>query len=161
MGRQLERSCDANNMNIRLILFAVAILGMLVSGYLLVAYVSEGSIVCGVSGGCDLVRASRYASFIGVPTPAFGLLYYLLLAIGVILAREKNQRVMRIMLLILTGVGLAVSAYLSWLEAFVILAWCMWCVVSAVLSVVAWGLVWGSKWPKVKSSDGRIDSPGA
>ena len=159
MGRQLERSCDANDMNIRLTLFAVAILGMLVSGYLLVAYLSEEPIVCGVGGGCDLVRASRYASFLGVPTPAFGVLYYLLLAIGVIGVRERNQKVMRVLFLILTGAGLAVSAYLSWLEAFVILAWCMWCVVSAVLSVLAWGLVWGSKWPGVKFSDGRIDSP--
>lgn len=146
-------------MNIRLAIFAVAILGMLVSGYLLMAYLSEGPIVCSAGGGCDAVRASSYSFIVGVPTPAFGLLYYLLLALGAISVRERNKKVMRAAYLILTGVGLAVSAYLSYLEAFVILAWCMWCVSSAVLTLVAWALVWGSKWPETKSSDDRTDSP--
>ena len=114
----------------RRLLFAIAVIGLVVSGYLFITYTTGGPIQCGVGHGCDTVRASAYASFFGVPTPVYGLLFYLLLAIGVIIRWQRG-------LLILTGVGLITSAYLTYLEAFVIHAWCFWCVVSALLTVAA------------------------
>lgn len=117
------------------LLFATAIVGLAVSGYLFVAYTTGGPITCGVGHGCDTVRASEYSSFFGIPTPVFGLIFYLLMAIGVIIKRWD-------LLKWLTLGGLIVSGYLTYLEAFVINAWCFWCVVSAILSVVAFVIVW-------------------
>jgi uncharacterized membrane protein len=111
-------------------LFGVAIFGLLVSGYLLYSYTAGGPIVCGVGHGCDTVRASEYASFLGLPTPLFGVIFYLLLGMAVTLRKRWAVQV-------LASVGILVSAYLTYLEAFVIEAWCLWCVVSALLTLVA------------------------
>jgi uncharacterized membrane protein len=40
------------------------------------------------------------------------------------------------LLLGLSAVALAFSAWLTWLEAFVIRAWCQWCVISAILVTI-------------------------
>ena len=44
------------------------------------------------------------------------------------------------MLLVLTGWGVLFSAWLTYLELFVIHAICRWCVVSAAIAVVLFGL---------------------
>ncbi|MAF80681.1 hypothetical protein CL628_01570 [bacterium] len=130
----------------RIPLFLIAVLGLLVSGYLFVTYTSGGPIECGVGHGCDTVRASQYASFLGVPTPAYGLLFYLLLAVSALMATPVNRSWIRWPLSLLTAAGLVVSAGLTYIEAFVIDAWCMWCVVSALLALVAFLLVWFKPW---------------
>jgi len=133
-------------MNMRIPLFAVAIAGLFVSGYLYITYTSEASIVCGVGHGCDTVRLSPYASFFGVPTPAYGILFYLLLATAALLSTPANRRWIRLPLSLLTGSGLLVSAGLTYIEAFVIDAWCVWCVASALLALAAFILVWFKPW---------------
>lgn len=124
------------------LLLVVAVLGLLVSGYLLVSYQSSGLMVCLAGHGCDAVRASDFSSILGVPTPVFGVAYYLGLGILAALWSLKDAQRLRWPLMILTGAGLAVSVWLTCLEAFVIKAWCIWCVTSAILSVIAFLLVW-------------------
>ena len=76
-------------------------------------------------GGCETVQSSQsqYAYSVGMPVAIWGLgAYRALLALA------------------LTGVGLlspwprfvVLSAYLTYLEAAVIRAWCRWCVVWAI-----------------------------
>ena len=123
-------------------LFGVAILGLLDSAYLLFAYTAGAPLVCNVAHGCDVVRTSVYASFFGLPTPVYGVIFYSLLAVGALLWAGAERRWLRLPLALLTGSGLVVSGYLTYLEAFVIEAWCLWCVVSAVLSLAAFVIVW-------------------
>ena len=47
-----------------------------------------------------------------------------------------TSRAVSALLLGLSAVALAFSAYLTFLEAFVIHAWCQWCVISAVLVTI-------------------------
>lgn len=124
------------------LLLVVALLGLLVSGYLLVAYASAGPILCVGGHGCDTVRASKWSALLGIPTPLYGIIYYLLLGIGAALWAPANWEKLRVPLFLLTGVGLAVSGWLSYLEAFVVGAWCAWCVASALLATVAFVITW-------------------
>lgn len=127
---------------VRRILFALALLGLGVSGYLLFAYVTSGPVVCGLGHGCDVVRASQYSSFLGLPTPLYGVVFYFVLGVLAALWSSANASVLRLPLRVVTSVGVGVSAYLTYLEAFVIDAWCVWCVASAVLALLAFVLVW-------------------
>ena len=114
----------------------LALIGLLVSIYLMMhklGYV--GSLQCGV-GDCGAVQSSRYAVFVGVPVPLLGLAGYsgvLLLAIVGLQPRWAGARWIALAIFGMAAVGLVFSAYLTYLEAAVIRAWCQWCVVSAVL----------------------------
>lgn len=122
----------------RMVLALLALAGLFVSGYLLLAYLGFGGpIACGESGGCAAVQASRYAWFLGVPVPLWGVLGYAAL-LGVALAGLQPTLSGRTWLAgALLGMAIAAfafSAYLTALEAWVIRAWCRWCVASALLA---------------------------
>lgn len=123
-------------------LLIVALLGLLVSGYLLVTYVSPIPIVCTSGGGCQVAQASKWAAFFGLPTPFYGVLYYFSLGVLAAIITPHSNKLLQYALFLTTGIGLAVSTYLTYIEAFVIDAWCSWCVASAILATVAFYLVW-------------------
>ena len=64
-----------NNQIINRIIFILALAGVVVSGYLLYTYVADAPIVC-ANTGCETVRESPYSYFLGIPLPAFGLLFF-------------------------------------------------------------------------------------
>src|SRR5512133_3940178 len=61
---------------VRRTLFSLCLAGLFVATYLFIAYSSQVTIACGGSHGCDVVRASRWASVFGIPTPIFGMAFY-------------------------------------------------------------------------------------
>jgi len=96
-----------------------------------------GEIACG-SGGCETVQLSEYATFLGLPVALYGVVGYLAL-LGVSLAglqpRWLAEKWPTLMLVGLSGIAVLFTAYLTYLEAAVIQAWCRWCVGSAVIIV--------------------------
>lgn len=119
---------------------AVAVLGLVglfVSLYLLLHRLGfYGALLCGASGGCSTVQASRWATFLGVPVPAWGLGWYAAVfatALAALQPRLGAARWPSAVLSVLALGGAGFTAYLTFLEVFVIGAWCRWCVVSAVL----------------------------
>lgn len=121
----------------------VCLIGLAISSYLFYAYVTGGQIVCGIAGhGCDAVRASQWAYVWGVPRPAFGIIFYTtLLALLVISQMTKAyDRLFRTAIFILIPLGAAESLYLEGLQVFVIKAYCIWCLGSAICSFVILGL---------------------
>ncbi len=118
-------------------LVGISFLGLLISGYLLITYVSPEEIKCITGEGCKIAQMSDYSSFLGIPTPAYGVVFYLALGVlGAVWSESAKKKVLPA-LIILTTTGLAVSLFLSSIEAFVLKAWCSWCVASALLSIAA------------------------
>ena len=125
---------------------ALALIGVFIAIYMLLYKLGVlGTVICGASGGCEIVQASRYAYFLGIPVAAWGLVGYLVM-LGVALAGIQPgflaARWVSIALLVLTGGAFLFSVYLSLLEEFVIGAWCRWCIGSAIVSTGAFGLAW-------------------
>lgn len=115
-----------------------SIVGAAASAYLLVEYVTGQPGVCLTGSGCDLVRASAYAYPLGIPTPLFGLVFYLLAAWLVLRSLEEAPMLgvrAPTALLALAIAGAAASLVLTALEAFVIHAFCSWCLVQAGASL--------------------------
>ena len=115
--------------------FALSLLGLFDSLYLLWVYTSPSHPMVCVGTGCDAVRASTYATLLGRPVPVYGVVGYLALAILIFaeaLLSASLARLVRYTILTFTAIGFLFSVYLSYLEGFVIHAWCEWCVVSAL-----------------------------
>ena len=114
-------------------------LGVLVSTYLSVKRFTGGSLVCSRWAECDTVNNSVYAKIYGVPVAFLGLAGYLVLlglALATLQAEGTAQRRLLGLGFLLALGGVAFSAYLTYLELYVIEAVCTWCVISAVLITV-------------------------
>jgi uncharacterized membrane protein len=122
---------------LRAIATFVATLGVAVAAYIAIAEADGGAPAClAGGGGCETVAASSHSELAGVSVALLGVLGYLLL-LGTALLRGDGARMAGFGLGL---VGFAYSVYLTYLELFVIEAICQWCVVSAVLMTVLFGL---------------------
>ena len=126
-------------MSKRQIIALLALLGILVASYLTLYKVGAiAELVCR-TGSCETVQLSRWATFLGLPVAAWGIVFYVVL-IGLALvgmqARFADSRMVSLALVAWTGWGVLFSAWLTYLELFVIHAICQWCVVSAVLVLI-------------------------
>lgn len=115
----------------------LAVPGFFVSLYLLLYRLGfYGQLACGADGSCELVQSSSWAVFLGIPVPGWGTAWYLAvlgaalagLRPGAVAARWPDR-----VLGVLAAGGVAFTAYLTAIEAFVLHAFCRWCVVSALL----------------------------
>ena len=131
-GEEMEARPPLTRMAIALL----ALAGLLVSSYLTMYKIGMlGEIQCTI-GGCQKVQTSRWATFLGLPVGAWGVGAYVTLLVVALLGvqpRFVRERWVALALFGMSAVGVAFSAYLTYLEAFVIRAWCQWCVISAVL----------------------------
>ena len=132
-------------MNRRMLTTLVALVGFFVALYLALYKTGViGTLACG-TGGCDTVQTSRWADLLGLPVAVWGVAYYALvfvLAFAGVQERWAESRGLALALLLVTGWGVLFSAWLTYLELFVIHAICRWCVVSAVIALALFGLAW-------------------
>jgi uncharacterized membrane protein len=121
----------------RQVVAALALVGLMLSLYLtLYHYGLTGALACGGSHSCDAVQASRYAELMGLPVAAYGVAGYLVLmvvAIAGLQGRLAESAGPTKVIVLLSGIGVAFTAYLTWLELFRIHAVCRWCVASAAI----------------------------
>ena len=118
----------------RVVLLALAVLGALISAYLTWTHFAGLTPVCTGNGeGCETVQSSRYASVLGVPVALLGLIAYGGLIFSTALWRETGIYLG----FLISLVGTLFSAYLTYLEIFVIGALCQWCLASAAIMVAA------------------------
>lgn len=138
----------------RMVVTLLALIGFFVALYLWAHNAGlTGPIVCGI-GDCGTVQASEYATLGPVPVSSIGVVGYLVL-IGLsflgIQPAHRTSPVIGGLLLAGSAVGVAFSAYLTYLEAFVINAWCQYCVISAILIT----LIFFASLPEVRHLRGR------
>lgn len=120
------------NVNSRLVVNVLSIVGFLVSGYLTHLYFSDAKTsFCITGSSCDIVRESIFSSILGLPVSLIGVIGYF--AIFIISVSTITDRTKWIALYILALVGFVFSAYLTYLELFVIKAICVYCIVSALV----------------------------
>jgi uncharacterized membrane protein len=117
----------------------LAVIGICIALYLTLYKVGViGVLSCSI-GSCETVNTSKWSMLLGIPIAAWGLAAYvallLLAMIGSGESREESVPIAR-MLVALAGWSVLFSAWLTYLELFVIHAICIWCVTSALLWVV-------------------------
>ena len=126
---------------------ALALVGMALSTYSLAHKTGFTSgALCNLSDtfSCDIVNQGPYSELFGVPVAGIGLVGYGFILTAALLKRRQplDSGLSRFLMLASLG-GLGFALYLTGLEAFVIRAWCIVCLLSqativalAVLSVL-------------------------
>jgi uncharacterized membrane protein len=123
--------------SLRLCAAGVAIAGIGVATYIAIADAGGGAPACLAGGhGCATVANSRYSHIAGINVAVFGIVGYVVL-LAAALARGDLARFVGFAAAL---VGFGFSAYLTYLELFVIDAICQWCVASAVLMTALFAL---------------------
>lgn len=119
-------------------LFALAALlslgGLADSIYLTVTHLTGEDAACFASSGCSEVLSSAYASVGKIPLAAFGAVGYFAAFSCAILAAFGYARA-RILLTWLVAGMLATTLWLLYVQAFVLYAFCDFCLISAALTL--------------------------
>lgn len=122
----------------------LSLVGLADAVYLTVQHLTGQSVRCTVTSGCSEVLSSSYAVVSGYPLAGLGAAAYFTVFSLAILA-VFGYRIAGRLLLPLVGGMFLVSLYLVYLQAFVIRAFCQYCLLSAavttglmILAVLAW-----------------------
>src|SRR5689334_25400351 len=116
----------------------LSLVGLFVSAYLYLYKIGRiGTLACG-NGGCETVQLSSWSRVLGVEVSLIGVIGYALLLVVALVAlqpgAEGRRGPMRLFTFLAAG-GVLFTAYLTFLELFVIHAICRWCVGSAVIII--------------------------
>ncbi len=120
----------------------VAILGGLNAAYLLIYKLTSAQAMCLGSRDCSTVNASRYSEIFGVPVSLLGLLAYLTI-IGIHVLETRSpffKENGNLFIFGLSLVGVVFSAYLTYIEFYIIHAVCPFCVASAIFITIVFVL---------------------
>lgn len=119
-----------------LLTLALGLLGFSDATYLTVKHYTGGTIPCTITHGCDTVTSSAYSAIAGVPVALFGALFYLSAILLAIAYWQTQQRGLLRIFLVLSSVAFLASLGFVYLQAFVIHAWCQYCLLSALTSTL-------------------------
>ena len=125
-------------MTTRMAIALLSLIGILIALYLTLYKVGVvGDLSCSI-GSCETVNTSQWATFLGLPVAAWGLVTYIVLfTLAMVGTGERLAASATISwaLVALSGWSVLFSGWLTYLELLVIHAICIWCVASAVVMV--------------------------
>lgn len=104
-------------------------------------------LVCPVGSDCNAVVNSRYSHFLGISVEYYGMVYYSLILIfyvALIFMPQSIPDVLRSAIIMISGAAFLFSLYLLFVQAFILRQWCIWCLLSALLSIIIFIISLGS-----------------
>ena len=109
------------------LMIVLALVGLGIAGYLSYEHATSGAAFCLTGGsGCQKVQNSPHLSPLGIYIPYVALGGYAVI-FGSLLARAAFLTVA------MAYLGALMTAYVFYLQAFVIEAWCPWCLISTAI----------------------------
>jgi uncharacterized membrane protein len=113
----------------------LSLIGLADAIYLTVEHLAGRAVQCTITSGCEEVLTSAYATVGSIPLAALGAFAYFVVFSLAILAIFGNRLAGNLMLYAV-GLMLAVSVYLFALQAFVLHAFCQFCLLSAAVTLL-------------------------
>lgn len=112
-----------------------SLIGMLDAIYLTVQHLSGKSVKCTVTGGCSKVLSSSYATIAGLPTASFGAMaYFAVFSLATLALFGFRQA--RTWLILMVVPMILMTCWLFYLQAFVLHAFCEFCLLSASMTLL-------------------------
>src|SRR2546430_1185422 len=118
----------------------VPLIGLRASIYLTVEHLSGRSVRCTIVTGCSEVLSSPYASVRGVPLALVGAsAYFMVFSLATLAA--FGYKVAGQLLAIVVAIMFVTTLWLLYLQGFVIRAFCQFCLLSALVTLILTALV--------------------
>jgi vitamin-K-epoxide reductase (warfarin-sensitive) len=118
---------------------ALSLAGVIVSAISLERHYSKSATAfCDFSQkfSCDVVNRSEYSSIMGIPVAGIGVAGYAALLVLATFRKSRSETPNRLLGAALAG--LAFALYLTYIEAYILLTWCILCLISlALISLIA------------------------
>ena len=113
-----------------------ALIGFADSAYLTTQHVRGIIPPCGIASQCDSVLTSKFASVGPFPVSALGLFYYgAVLVLLIAYADSGSWRFLHLAAWLVSA-GMLASLYFISVQLFVLHAWCMYCLGSALMTLI-------------------------
>lgn len=113
----------------------LALVGVADSVYLTIQHLLGNTLRCTLTSGCSEVLGSPYASLAGVPLAAVGAVaYFTAFSLATLSAFGYTKA--RTLLTVLVAAMFAVTLWLLYLQAFVLHAFCQYCLLSAAVTTL-------------------------
>ena len=124
-------------------ILVLALAGAIVSSFSLHAhYQKSATNYCDLNEtfNCDIVNRSIFSEIQGVPVAGIGVAGYLALMVLGIVARRRRTA---LLMLVAALIGFAFALQLTYIEAYVLVVWCIMCIASQALITLILALsVW-------------------
>lgn len=119
------------------LILVLSFFGIADSAYLVQHDLSGTPLLCNVQNlsDCNTVTNSQYSRVFGIPLSEFGLAFYGILFILAALELVLFDQFLRRVLQAISLVGVLASLYFTFLQMFVIKAFCIYCLTSAALTL--------------------------
>ncbi len=115
----------------------LAAIALCIALYLLTVHWGWWQAVCLGVGNCEVVNTSKWSELFGIPVALLGSLTYLaLIALGIAVDRDIYTDYARMGRFFIAAVGVAFSAYLTYIELYVLHEICPWCVMQAIIVTI-------------------------
>lgn len=153
MSQSSDPVSKSTTRTIRVLHIAIALLslcGLADALYLTVQHITGQSVRCTLVSGCSEVLSSSYAVVAGYPLAAVGAFAYFSVFSLAVLALFDYPIVGRLLLPLVLAMCV-VSLWLIYLQAFVIHAFCQFCLLSAAITFVLTGLSLALWWIRRKA----------
>lgn len=121
------------------IMAVIALCGLADATFLTVMHLTGDDSVCGPSSGCSTVLSSVYASVGKIPTAAFGIVAYFVVFSAAVCLAFGFAKAWKVLHGTIGGMFLATLGFL-YLQAFVLHAYCPFCLFSAALTFLLAGI---------------------
>ncbi len=134
-------------------MLAVSFLGFLDASYLTASHYLHFALPCSIINGCETVTTSVYSMLGPVPISLLGAVYYLVILVLLLVYFDNGSQKFLKYAAYLTPIGLLTSIVLVYLQLFVIHALCLYCMGSALSSMLLFILGLGVWFQKEESAN--------
>jgi len=117
----------------------VALVGFADAAYLTIEHYKNVIPPCTI-GGCENVLTSTFSVIFGIPQAVLGAIYYLIILVGLFaFIDSKNPKILK-WTMIIPIIGFIYELWLVYLQLFVIHSICQYCMLSAIVTLVLFGI---------------------
>lgn len=129
---------------VKLAIFALGVCGFLVARHVWKhKKPNQSPLVCPLKFDCHTVVHSDYSKLFGMPVEILGMMYYGIVAIAYaffLITPDVLHIKLVLISAVLSMIAFLFSAYLIWVQIFIIKKGCFWCYVSALICTLIFSL---------------------